>query len=89
MTSVLLSAVDRTRSSTASGVLNAVRQAGGATGVAFFGALMADDLVRGMQMAFISSVSALCIAGMVAGAYLQPTLRMSSAAAKALSETPD
>lgn len=39
MTTKILSSVDRARSGTASGVLNAARQAGGAMGVAVFGAL--------------------------------------------------
>lgn len=72
MTSALLSAVDSARSGTASGVLNAVRQAGGATGVALFGALMAGDLVRGMQWAFIASAAVLCVAGIVTGLRLRP-----------------
>jgi MFS transporter, DHA2 family, methylenomycin A resistance protein len=40
MTAAVLSTVDHTRSGIASGLLNAVRQTGGAVGVALFGALM-------------------------------------------------
>ncbi len=42
MTSSLLGTVPRPRAGVASGVLNAVRQAGGAIGVALFGALMSN-----------------------------------------------
>jgi DHA2 family methylenomycin A resistance protein-like MFS transporter len=40
MTTAILSSVDRARSGTASAVLNAARQVGGAIGVAAFGALV-------------------------------------------------
>jgi len=35
------------------GALNAVRQTGGAVGVAVFGALMATDMVEGMRIALL------------------------------------
>jgi DHA2 family methylenomycin A resistance protein-like MFS transporter len=37
----------------ASGALNAVRQTGGAVGVAVIGALMAADIVRGVRIALL------------------------------------
>jgi MFS transporter, DHA2 family, methylenomycin A resistance protein len=52
MTSALLSTVPRSRSGIASGVLNTVRQAGGAVGVALFGALMTGHGVSGIRTAF-------------------------------------
>jgi DHA2 family methylenomycin A resistance protein-like MFS transporter len=52
MTTALLGTVPQSRSGLAAGVLNSVRQAGGAIGVALFGALMADDAVRGIDQAF-------------------------------------
>ena len=62
MTTTLLSTVPRSRSGIASGVLNTVRQAGGALGVALFGSFMAQWAISGIQQAFIVS------AGMVGGA---------------------
>ena len=44
MTAAVLSSVDRRRSGTASAVLNASRQTGGAMGVAIFGALMGNTV---------------------------------------------
>lgn len=55
MTTGVLSAVQSARSGVASGALNAVRQTGGAVGVALFGALMAADMVRGLRIALAIS----------------------------------
>ncbi len=74
MTTALLSSVDRARSGTASGVLNAARQAGGAMGVAVFGALAgggAERIVPGLRAS--SLVSALLLLGAAAlGSTVKP-----------------
>lgn len=65
MTAAVLSSVDRSRSGTASAVLNASRQTGGAIGVAVFGALVGTtplQIVRGLQIASLSSVGLVLIA---------------------------
>jgi len=65
----VLSSVDRKRSGTASAVLNASRQTGGAIGVALFGALVGNtpiQIVGGMKMASFTSMSLLLIATFVA-----------------------
>ncbi|RDS81559.1 MFS transporter [Dyella monticola] len=67
MTSTVLSAVEKQASGTASGVLNAARQAAGAIGVAVFGALAGDrngQVVQGLH------VSALIAAVLLLGAAL-------------------
>ncbi len=66
MTTAVLSSVHRSRSGIASGLLNAVRQTGGAVGVAVFGALMATDMVRGVQIALVASAGLLVIATVIA-----------------------
>ena len=71
MTTGVLSAVQSARSGVASGALNAVRQAGGAIGVAMFGALMATDMVWGMRTALVLSGLLLLAAAMVSFASLQ------------------
>ena len=71
MTTGVLSAVQSARSGVASGTLNAVRQAGGAIGVAMFGALMATDMVWGMRTALVLSGLLLLAAAMVSFASLQ------------------
>jgi MFS transporter, DHA2 family, methylenomycin A resistance protein len=53
ITTGTLAAVPPARSGIASGALNAVRQTGGAVGVALFGALMATDMVRGVRVALL------------------------------------
>ena len=53
LTTGILAAVPSVRSGIASGALNAVRQTGGAVGVAVFGALMATDMVEGMRIALL------------------------------------
>lgn len=66
MTATLLSTVPRDRSGTASGVLNTVRQAGGAMGVALFGALLGAHGVAGMRVALVVSAIALLVVGLTA-----------------------
>jgi DHA2 family methylenomycin A resistance protein-like MFS transporter len=66
MTTALLSAVPRSRSGIASGVLNSVRQAGGAIGVALFGSLLARSAVHGVPVVFIVSAAVVAAAAMVA-----------------------
>jgi DHA2 family methylenomycin A resistance protein-like MFS transporter len=65
----VLSSVDRSRSGTASAVVNAARQTGGAIGVAIFGALVGStphQIVQGMKLASWTSVGLLMIAATVA-----------------------
>jgi DHA2 family methylenomycin A resistance protein-like MFS transporter len=62
MTAALLATVPRSRSGSASGLLNAVRQAGAAIGVALFGALIRGDIVAGLR------IGVMIAAGLLAGA---------------------
>ena len=73
MTSVLLSSVEKTQSGMASGILNTVRQAAGAIGVALFGSLMAGDLVSGMRAAFAISAVLLGLACVASGLGIHKT----------------
>jgi MFS transporter, DHA2 family, methylenomycin A resistance protein len=70
MTTSILSSVDRARSGTASAVLNAARQVGGAIGVAAFGALVSGvaggQIVSGLKIAALSAVGLLLVATIVA-----------------------
>jgi MFS transporter, DHA2 family, methylenomycin A resistance protein len=67
MTTLLLSVVPRDRSGVASGVLNSVRQAGGALGVALFGVLLNARGIAGAKAALlVSAVLLLAAAIMVA-----------------------
>lgn len=50
----------------ASGVLNTVRQSGGAIGVALYGAFLADAGVAGIRTAFALSSALLLLAALVA-----------------------
>lgn len=68
MTTALLSSVPTAMSGTASGVLNTVRQSGGAIGVALFGSALALGTIQGMQLAFLAS--ALAVAGAAVCAFL-------------------
>ena len=68
MTTALLSAVPTEISGTASGVLNTVRQSGGAIGVALFGSALALGTIEGMRLAFLAS--ALAVAGSALCAFL-------------------
>jgi MFS transporter, DHA2 family, methylenomycin A resistance protein len=70
MTTAILSSVDRAKSGTASAVLNAARQVGGAIGVAAFGALVsgvtAECIISGLNIAALTSAALLIIATIVA-----------------------
>lgn len=69
MTTTVLSAVDKQASGTASGVLNAARQAAGAIGVALFGSLAGDrndQIVRGLHHSAWIAVGMLLIAAALA-----------------------
>ena len=69
MTTAILASVDKQRAGTASAVLNTARQAGGAVGVAAFGALVAGNaaphIVAGLHIAAV-----VCVAFLIAGAAL-------------------
>ncbi len=74
MTATILSSVDRTRSGTASAVVNAARQTGGAIGVALFGALAGNSpaqIVQGLKTASLISLGLLLIATLVAWKYIR------------------
>lgn len=69
MTAAILSSVDRSRSGTASAVLNASRQTGGAMGVAVFGALVGTtplQIVRALQISAMASAGLVTIATLLA-----------------------
>ncbi len=65
MTASLLGSVPQTRTGVASGVLNAVRQAGGAIGVALFGGLAAtsihDVFLQAAAVLIMAAVTAACL----------------------------
>jgi DHA2 family methylenomycin A resistance protein-like MFS transporter len=69
MTTSILSSVDRVWSGTASAVLNAARQAGGAVGVAAFGALTSGEsarqIISGLQLAALVSAAMLVLGSVV------------------------
>lgn len=67
MTTSLLATVPRARGGIASGVLNAVRQTGGAIGVALFGSFMAASQMRGVDMALTISATVLAAAAIAVG----------------------
>jgi MFS transporter, DHA2 family, methylenomycin A resistance protein len=69
MTSSLLATVPRQRAGIASGVLNAVRQAGGAIGVALFGMLLGSG-ASGIGCAFVAGTLMLGGAAAVAGCFI-------------------
>ncbi|MGA7782304.1 MAG: MFS transporter, partial [Paraburkholderia sp.] len=75
MTTAVLASVEKQRAGTASAVLNTARQAGGAVGVAAFGALVsgagAAHIVFGMQAATAISAG-LLIAGLVLACLVHP-----------------
>jgi DHA2 family methylenomycin A resistance protein-like MFS transporter len=74
MTAAVLSSVDRKRSGTASAVLNASRQTGGAIGVAIFGALVGNtpvQIVQGLRIASLTSLALLLIATLVAWKFIR------------------
>lgn len=65
MTTAILSSVPRERSGTASAVLNTARQAGGAVGVAIFGALLGharEKIIPGLHTSALISTGLLIIA---------------------------
>ena len=69
MTTATLAAVDRKWAGTASALLNTARQAGGAVGVAIFGALVAggrDRIVSGLHSSSITSAALLLAAAALA-----------------------
>ncbi|HYY29045.1 MAG TPA: MFS transporter, partial [Chthoniobacterales bacterium] len=70
MTTAILSSVDRARSGTASAVLNAARQVGGAIGVAAFGALVTgvtpEQITSGLNIAAWIATALLIIAALIA-----------------------
>jgi DHA2 family methylenomycin A resistance protein-like MFS transporter len=68
------------RSGIATGTLNAVRQTGGAVGVAVFGALMATDMVRGVQIALALSGLFLLAAAIVSFASVHVSQELESTA---------
>ncbi len=76
MTAAVLSSVDRRRSGTASAVLNAARQTGGAIGVAIFGALIGGtpaQIVRGLKLTSLTSLVLLAVAMFVAWKFIVKT----------------
>jgi MFS transporter, DHA2 family, methylenomycin A resistance protein len=70
MTTAILLSVDPARSGTASALLNAARQVGGAVGVAAFGALVsgvkAEQIVSGLNVAALSAAALLIVATILA-----------------------
>lgn len=56
MTTALLASVEKERSGIASGVLNTVRQSGGALGVAVLGSVFSANGIAGMHASFVASV---------------------------------
>ncbi|HLH12607.1 MAG TPA: MFS transporter [Methylovirgula sp.] len=69
MTTSVLASVDKAQSGVASGVLNAARQAGGAIGVALFGALAGGDgqaIVAGLKGSAAIAVGLLLAASLIA-----------------------
>ncbi len=82
MTSALLATVPRLRAGVASGVLNSVRQAGGAIGVALFGGMMAagsfgiaDAFIAGTLMLGTAAAIAVCFIGAPPSAMLNRVAR--------------
>jgi MFS transporter, DHA2 family, methylenomycin A resistance protein len=70
MTTVVLGTVPRSRAGIASGVLNSVRQAGGAIGVAMFGSLMASS-GSGIAEAFTVSAGLLTSGAAIAAGFIR------------------
>lgn len=63
MTTALLANIEKERSGIGSGVLNTVRQAGGALGVALLGSLLSAHGIAGMRTGFV--ISALLMVGVI------------------------
>jgi DHA2 family methylenomycin A resistance protein-like MFS transporter len=72
MTTALLTTVPASRSGMASGVLNSMRQAGGALGVAVYGPLLNEKQVSGAQLAFWISAALLILVAVVAVIGVRP-----------------
>ena len=69
MTTTILASVDKSASGVAAAVLNAARQAGGAVGVALFGAFAGDapgQVIGGLHVSALTSVAMLVIAASLA-----------------------
>jgi DHA2 family methylenomycin A resistance protein-like MFS transporter len=74
MTTAILATVESERSGTASAVLNTARQAGGAIGVAIFGALAngaGSRIVAGLQASALISVGLLLAAATLAWVFIR------------------
>jgi DHA2 family methylenomycin A resistance protein-like MFS transporter len=85
MTMAVLSAVPRARSGVASGVLNTMRQAGGAVGVALFGSFLAADGVAGLRLVFTTSAALVGAAAILAAIVLRRRAQSWLASASAVS----
>jgi DHA2 family methylenomycin A resistance protein-like MFS transporter len=75
MTTCVLASVERARAGTASAVLNAARQAGGAIGVAIFGALAGstvEHIASGLRSSALLSVGLLLAAAALAWVAVRP-----------------
>jgi len=75
MTTTVMASVEKQQSGIASGVLNAARQAGGAIGVALFGALVGGDdtqVVVGLHIASMIAIGLLATAVLLAAMGLRP-----------------
>ena len=66
MTTALLATVPRSHSGIASGILNTVRQTGGAVGVALYGALLGGAGFPGIRAVFETSAALLAAAALIA-----------------------
>ena len=66
MTTAVLAGVDKALSGVASATLNAARQAGGAMGVALFGALAGGHVVAGLHAAAMIAAALLCTIALAA-----------------------
>ena len=85
MTTAVLASVEHKRAGTASALLNTARQAGGAVGVAAFGALAsgagAASVVSGMQIS-AAIAAALLVAGLLLASFVHPTAHVRESVAK-------
>jgi len=71
MTTAILAAVDKSQAGTASGVLNAARQTGGAAGVAAFGLMTGIwGVTSGLHGAAFASAGLLALSGLVAACWV-------------------
>ena len=70
MIGAMLGSIDRRHSGVASAVSNAARQAGGAIGVAVFGALAGSHLVTGLHVSALVSAALLVVSAAVAFAFV-------------------